>query len=128
MSDKYKILIIDDEEMIRVNLQAYLEDEGYTIFTADSGEAAVDFLEKNEVDIAIVDMRLPNMDGNGVILAGMKIRPNVKFIIHTGSSEYIVPQELLDKGISTKQVLLKPLSDMAQLIETMDKLAAGTLI
>jgi len=98
MSKLYKVLIIDDEEMIRINLQAFLEDEGHTIFTADSGEDAIQFLEKNTVDLAIVDMRLPNMDGNAVILEAMKLNPELKYIIHTGSSEYTLPEELIAKG------------------------------
>jgi len=122
MSKLYKVLIIDDEEMIRINLQAFLEDEGHTIFTADSGEDAIQFLEKNTVDLAIVDMRLPNMDGNAVILEAMKLNPELKYIIHTGSSEYTLPEELIAKGLHANQVLLKPLPDMKVLLDAMYKI------
>jgi CheY-like chemotaxis protein len=119
-----RVLVVDDEEMIRVNLEAYLEDEGYEVLAADSGEAALEILKTEKVDFAIVDMRLPGIDGNIVILEARKLDPKLRVVIHTGSSEYVVPPELLEIGITQKNVLLKPLSDMKILVEMVNKLIA----
>jgi CheY-like chemotaxis protein len=121
----YAILVVDDEEMIRVNLEAFLLDEGFVVFTASSGEDAVELLKHHPVDVAIVDMRLPNMDGNRVILNALALHPSIKCLIHTGSSEYNLPQELLDVGFTKDQILLKPLSTMNIVIERINALMAS---
>ncbi len=57
------ILIVDDERNIRLTLRDILEDEGYTIFLADSAEAGLKQLKNEEIDLAILDVKLPNMSG-----------------------------------------------------------------
>ena len=121
----YIILVVDDEEMIRINLEAFLLDEGFVVFTASSGEDAVELLKQQPVDVAIVDMRLPNMDGNRVILNALALHPGIKCLIHTGSSEYNLPQELLDVGFTKDQILLKPLSTMNIVIERINALMSS---
>jgi len=118
------LLVVDDEQMIRSNLQAYFEDEGYQVFAAETGEAGLEILNKEMIHAAIVDMRLSGMDGNAFVLAAHKIKPELKIIIHTGSSEYVLPQELLDIGMTTDQVIFKPLADMKTLINMVGKLIA----
>lgn len=123
----YCILIIDDEEMIRLTLEAFLKDEGFEVKLAASGEESLDMLAKEKVDLAIVDMRLPKIDGNIVILEAIKLDPNLKFIIHTGSSGYTLPPELLSLGLKDSQVLIKPLTDMGVLIDLIQKVMNNQL-
>ncbi|MFM8453871.1 MAG: response regulator, partial [Gammaproteobacteria bacterium] len=79
MENKWQILVVDDEDMIRTNLQAYLEDENYPVMVAESGEKAVEIVKLGlfTPDVAVVDMRLPNMDGNSVILALNELNPKI---------------------------------------------------
>lgn len=116
------VLIVDDEEMIRINLECFLEDEGFTVFSADSGEAALKFLSEHPCDIAVVDMRLPGIDGNSVILKAHRLYPNMRFLIHTGSSEYSLPDSLLSVGLKAEHILLKPLADMQVLLHAIETL------
>lgn len=111
-----KILIIDDEYMVCKNLKIFLTDEGFDVYTASSGEEAIDFLKKEKVDICIVDMRLQKMDGNTLILESNKIFPDLKYIIHTGSTNYSPPKSILDLGITEDLILKKPIKDMKILI------------
>ena len=67
-----KVFIVDDESVVCSNVAAFLEDEGFTVFSAVSGEEALDFLLKQKIDVAIVDMRLPGIDGDTLILKHMK--------------------------------------------------------
>ena len=97
---KHKILVVDDEDMIRVNLKAFLEDEGFEVEVASTGNEGVSVLSTDDsIDLAIVDIRLPDIDGNEVIQQSMEKTDNVKYILHTGSSEYVLPASLLKLGI-----------------------------
>ncbi len=57
------LLIVDDEASIRQTLKGVLEDEGYTTLSAASGEAALDTLAKHNIDLVLLDIWLPHMDG-----------------------------------------------------------------
>ncbi len=110
-----KILIVDDEHLVRENLVAYCEDEGFTVASAESGEEAIDLLRLQPFDIGIIDMRLPGIDGNSVIMQAHSINSAMKFLIHTGSTNYSLPRELIDIGLNPRNILRKPISDMSHL-------------
>ncbi len=121
--NKAKILVVDDENMIRINLEAFLEDEGFEVVSVSSGEQAIEAFQKhNDFDAAIVDIRLPGIDGNAVIAAGHKLSPKTKYILHTGSSEYVLNAELVGIGITEEQILFKPLIEMQSLLDVLQKI------
>ena len=60
---KRSILIVDDEESIRFSLKGGLEDEGYHTLLAADGEEAVQVIEKNEIDLILLDVWMPGKDG-----------------------------------------------------------------
>ncbi len=109
---KIKVLVVDDEIAVCSNVAAFLDDEGFTVFSAASGEEALDFLLKQNIDVAIIDMRLPGIDGDTLILEAHKIQPVLKFLIHTGSTNYFVSRPLEEIGVGNKQIFRKPLVDM----------------
>ena len=114
-SDLPLILIVDDEESIRRNLQAFLTDEGYEVLTAISGEAALGLLNKCKPDLAVVDIRLPGMDGNVFITKAHHLLPGMKYLVFTGSMEYTLPEELRTLGLMEYHVLEKPLKNLVLL-------------
>jgi DNA-binding response OmpR family regulator len=63
LTDTNRILIVDDEPSIRLFLSEELLDAGYTVITAASGEEALAILEKKTVDLVLLDLRMPGMDG-----------------------------------------------------------------
>ena len=65
------ILVIDDEEAIRLFLQATLEDEGYEVITVGTGREALDMVEHTVPDLVLLDLMLPDMSGIQV-LGGLK--------------------------------------------------------
>ena len=112
-----RVLIVDDETMIRTNLKAYLEDEDIPAITASSAEEAIQLVKNGAVfSVCIMDMRLPGMDGNAGIRILHALNPNMAFIIHTGSAEYTLPNDLRAMGLSQGQIYIKPLQDMAPLV------------
>jgi CheY-like chemotaxis protein len=112
------VLVVDDEQAVRENLAAYLEDEDMLVIEAESGEHAVDLADKGEkFDVCIMDMRLPGMDGNATIVALHQLRPDLMFLVHTGSANYALPPELRALGMTEEHVFMKPLANMGVLAD-----------
>jgi len=116
------ILVVDDEESIRRNLQEYLEDEGFEVLTAASAEEGLEILKKSTPDLSIVDMRLPGMDGNAFIIEAHQLLPCMKFLVFTGSVEYILTENIHALGLMENHILKKPLDDLSILVEQIDML------
>ena len=118
-----KILVVDDEDMIGANLKAFLEDEGFDVQLVSTGKEGIAILSTDDsIDIAIVDIRLPDTDGDEVILQSLPKTKKTHYIVHTGSTEYVLPQSLLELGVTKEQVLFKPLVDMQILLDLIEKL------
>jgi DNA-binding NtrC family response regulator len=82
---KYSILIVDDEESIRISLTNYLQQEGYKITTAESGDKAVEMIKKNyHFDLIITDLMMDGIDGIGVLKEAKEAHPDQLVIILTG--------------------------------------------
>jgi DNA-binding NtrC family response regulator len=120
-----KVFVVDDESVVCSNIAAFLEDEGFTVFSATSGEEALDLLLKQKIDVAIIDIRLPGIDGNMLILKAHEIQPGLKFLIHTGSTNFSVSRSLEAIGVKKKHVFRKPLLDMSVLTRSILKLLEG---
>ncbi|MDU2196972.1 MAG: response regulator transcription factor, partial [Peptostreptococcaceae bacterium] len=60
---KNKILIVDDEKEIRELLEIYLQNEGYNVIKASDGKEALDIFNNEEIDLLVLDVMMPNMDG-----------------------------------------------------------------
>ena len=104
-----KIMIVDDESSIPLMIKDYLDDEtDFEVTIAISGEDALKSYTLETPDLCIVDMRLGGMTGNDFIIAASKINSGCKFIIHTGSIDYVLPQELIKMDITTDSILFKP--------------------
>jgi DNA-binding NtrC family response regulator len=115
--DEYRVLIIDDEPSLLKSLVAFFEDEGFYVQGAASGEEGLDLLRTDRMDAVIIDLRLPGIDGNETVLRAHELQPALRFLIHTGSTDYQIPPPLRHIGIEEKAVFLKPLPDLSVLTE-----------
>jgi len=59
----FHILVVDDDKNTRILLKAVLENEKYTVFTAENGEAALEVMDQEHIDLVILDIMMPKMDG-----------------------------------------------------------------
>ncbi|MEN8188217.1 MAG: response regulator [Thermodesulfobacteriota bacterium] len=116
------ILIVDDELELALSLKTYLEDEGFEVLLAGSGEEALTIAGLAKIDIAVIDMRLPGMDGNETIVDMVDDDKDIRFLIHTGSTEYSLPEALQEIGMTRKNIFYKPMSDMGVLVERINNL------
>lgn len=112
-------VILDDEQSIRQSIASYLEDEGCRVLCAESTEAALEIVRQHPVQAAVVDIRLPGKDGNTFVVEAKKIRPQLKIIIHTGSADYVLPEEIKALGMSRDNVLIKPVRDLGVIFEAL---------
>jgi two-component system OmpR family response regulator len=121
------VLVVDDEPAICDNLAAFLEDEGMQVHTAHSGEDALSRIRAGlDVQVCIMDLRLPGMSGTDTILEIHRIAPQLRFIIHTGSAPDAVITKLRESGLGATPVFKKPVSDMTELARTVATLYADS--
>lgn len=122
-----RVLIVDDEAMVRENLKAYLEDEKMRVVAVESAEAAVKCIKSGQVfSVCIMDIRLPGMDGNAAIRILNALCPALRFVIHTGLSNFLLPNDLRALGLRDAHIFHKPLLDMEPLAQTIRALAGHT--
>ncbi|MCE5301080.1 MAG: response regulator [Spirochaetia bacterium] len=79
------VLITDDENEMREELSGVLKDEGYKVFEAADGQAAMKVLKKHKIDVMLLDLKMPVMTGFEVLEELKKNRIKVKTIVLTGS-------------------------------------------
>ncbi len=119
-----KILLVEDDAVIASCLQAYLEDDGMEVQRVGSGEEALAVTNDGfAFDVCVMDMRLPGLDGDTAIRTLHDLRPALRFVMQTGSSNYTIPEDLRAMGISEGQLFIKPLSDMEPLAAMVRALA-----
>jgi len=83
MKKKLKILVVDDEAIIRESLRDWLSDVGHQVLTAGNGFQALKMIEKEKPGIAIVDLVMPGMDGIELLKRAKEISPSIEVIIVT---------------------------------------------
>lgn len=93
-----KILIIDDEQDMRFAMRMLLERTGHQVFEAEDGEAALKRLGEENVDVALLDMRLPGMDGIQILQRIRAEYPNVPVIMVTGYGNVELADQALELG------------------------------
>jgi two-component system, NtrC family, nitrogen regulation response regulator NtrX len=109
-----KILIIDDEASIRSSLQGILEDEGFAVRTAESGEDGLEALKSQSFDLVLLDIWLPQLGGLEVLerIKASEETPQVVMISGHGTIETAVratrlgAYDFLEKPLSLEKVLL----------------------
>jgi DNA-binding response OmpR family regulator len=119
--DPERILIVEDEEGVRRNLKLFLEDDGFEVITAASGEEGLLFLAQYRADAAIVDLRLPGIDGEAFIQKAFELRSDIRIVIYTGSVSFNPSSRIRALGIRIVQVFRKPLPDMSVLVDAVRK-------
>jgi len=88
MSDKKKILVVDDEESIHLLYKEEFEEEGYEVISAINGEEALELFDKVEPDLVILDINMPGMDGIEVLRKMKEKRPDIPVILSSAYPEY----------------------------------------
>jgi len=83
MKKKAKILVVDDEAIVRDSLRDWLSDVGHQVLTAENGFQALEIIQKEKPSIAIVDLVMPGMDGIELLKRAKEISPGIEVVIIT---------------------------------------------
>lgn len=118
MMTKANILVVDDEPLERQTLTEILRLEGYYVAAVANGEAALDYLRTHNVDLLILDLRMPGMSGMDVIKVLSRTFPDVEVILLTAHGSMETAIEALRHRIH--DYLLKP-SSPTQILEAVEK-------
>jgi len=98
LNESAKILVIDDDESVRKVLVAALEDEGYVVDTAANGAEAIRKSQLNFYNVALIDIRLPDVEGTTLLSEMKETVPKMVKIIVTGYPELQNAVEAVNRG------------------------------
>ena len=108
MSELARILVIDDEAAIRKTLSAILTDAGYVVDTAENGKQAIDKVKASFYNLALIDIRLPDIEGTKLLTALDETTPKMRKVILTGYPALENAVKAINKGVD--YYLIKPIN------------------
>jgi len=110
------VLVVDDELLLRDVLYDFLIKKSYNVFLAPDGYKALEIIEKNNIDIAVVDIKMPGLSGIDLTEKILKFNDEIQVIIMTGYPSVSSATKALKLG--AKEYLVKPfrLNELANLI------------
>jgi two-component system response regulator AtoC len=124
---KVKVLIVDDETIIRDALSDWLKDIGYQVFTAENGQKALNVIEKEKPGIMIADLVMPGMDGIELMKKAKAQQPDIEVIIITAYASIPTAITAMKEGAydyiekpfcpERAELLVKKLAEHRELIE-----------
>jgi NAD(P)H-flavin reductase/CheY-like chemotaxis protein/formate hydrogenlyase subunit 6/NADH:ubiquinone oxidoreductase subunit I len=117
------VLIVDDEPIVRESIRDWLKDAGYPVATAETGEEALEMIEKQDFSVMVLDIRLPGQTGLNVLKEVKAQRPWIKSIIITAYPSAETTAEA--RNLGAIDYLVKPVApdDLEKLIrETLDSI------
>ncbi len=117
-----RVLVVDDDESVRESLSRFLSDRDFQVETVGTAAQALAFSRAHSYDFAIVDIRLPDFDGDQLLPQLSALLPNANFLVYTGSTSFVVTPELTRFKFGPKQVFHKPVQDMSVFIKAMQDL------
>lgn len=107
MVEYARILVVDDDESVRKTLATILEEKGYVVDTAENGREAIERTKTKIYNLALIDIRLPDMEGTKLLNAMKETTPKMVKIIVTGYPSLQNAIEAVNKGGDA--YILKPL-------------------
>jgi len=112
-----RILVVDDEELIRSALAKFLRSRGYEVSTCDSGAAALDLLAREKHVLMLADVRMPGMSGLELVPAALQVDSDLAVMMLTAVNDAPTATEALAQG--AMDYLMKPieLADLAMAVE-----------
>lgn len=102
-----RVLIVEDEPLIRATLAEFLEQEGHSVETAPDGETALHLAEQQHFDVALCDLQLPGMDGVTLLERLLRISPDTFVVLVTAYGTVESAVEAFKRG--AHDYLMKPL-------------------
>jgi len=115
LGEHARILVVDDDKSIRTTLEAILKSEGYYVQTAENGKQAIEKTSSSYYNLALIDIRLPDMEGTELLTRMKDTTPKMRKIIITGYPSQQNALEALNKEANA--YIMKPF-DIKHVLET----------
>ena len=115
MGERARILVVDDDESVRKVLATILEEEGYAVDTAKNGREAIKKSKAKFYNLALIDIRLTDMEGTKLLIKVRDTTPKMRKIIITGYPALQNAINALNKGANA--YIVKPF-DMDKVLQT----------
>lgn len=113
--DEFHILVVDDEEIARTNLEYVLKKEGYEVATAANGLDALESMKGREFDLILTDLKMEKMDGIQLLESARQVAQHTEIVLITGYATVATAVDALKKGAT--HYLPKPI-DLEELRST----------
>ncbi|HUU45178.1 MAG TPA: response regulator [Acidobacteriota bacterium] len=107
MKSRARILVVDDEELLRNMLRSILLREGYrSVRCVPDGMTALHKLKKQKFDIMLTDVRMPDMSGIELLIKAKRLYPGMGVVVMTGFGDVHTPEEA--RGCGADEYITKP--------------------
>jgi signal transduction histidine kinase len=98
MEANVKVIVVDDEKVVRDGCQRVLSARGYEVITAEGGETALSIIKRSIPDVILLDLKMPGMSGEEVLVRLQEDHPEIPVIIITGHGTIDTAVECMKKG------------------------------
>ena len=115
--EKKRVLIIEDDKVVLGNFKDILELEGYSVDTAENGKEAIEKSNANFYNLALIDIRLPDMEGTQLLTKMRDTVPRMVKIIVTGYPSLENAKESVNKGADA--YVVKPILNIEEFLNTL---------
>lgn len=123
--EQKKILIVDDQTGIRILLMELFGNEGYEMFQAANGKAALEVVEQDSPDLVLLDMKIPGMDGLEILRHIKATHPHIHVIMMTAYGELDIIQKAKELGALSH--FTKPF-DIDEMRQAVDRCLRGSSV
>ena len=125
-TERVRILVVDDEELIRALLSELFTAEGYEVTTAVDGEQALELLGTERFDLVLTDLIMPGLDGVEVLLHAKRIDADRPVVVMTGHAPVDTVSRLTESGAD--DYITKPfdLEDVKEIVARLIEMGRGT--
>lgn len=114
-----KLLIVDDDTLVRQSIATYLQDSGFKVFEATSGADGLKSVQKNSPELVITDLRMPDIDGLQVLQQLHEQMPDLPVIVISGAG--VMTDVVTALRLGARDYLIKPILDMEVLVHSVRK-------
>lgn len=118
MSEKNRLLVVDDEESLRTVLSSELVSEGFKVQNAGDGDEAIAILDKEEFDLVLLDIKMPRVNGFDVLKHVKEKHPGTKVVMLTGFAD--LKNAIESKKLGAEDFVSKPY-DLVDLLTTIER-------
>ncbi len=95
---EFKVLVAEDDDIVRDVIVKFLTNEGYSVVVANDGLEAIKMLRLEDIKLVLSDLRMPGADGMEVLRSSMRINPNIAVVIITAYGTLDTALEAMNEG------------------------------